>query len=111
MLNWLKHAFAVDKADIAIPSTTQSESIDLVCREVIRRGMTLPTQMMLESSAPMHFLAGQFLRFVEPFLGTVLDPSAVRDFAAFVERRGAIEYICRRLEVIQGAEKENDKRS
>lgn len=100
MMNWLKHAFFVETRD-AIPTETQAATIDLLCREIVRRRMTLPAQMMLESSVPLHFLAGQFLRFSEPILGTLLDPVAVRDFATFVERRGSVEYICRRLEVIQ----------
>ncbi len=106
MLNWLKHAFAVDSAGAAVPTAKQARDIDVVCREIIRRRMTVPTQMMLESSMPLHFLAGQMLRFVEPFLGTLLDPVAIRDFATFVEQRGAVEYICDRLEELQRMENE-----
>ena len=106
MLNWLKHAFAVESGNAAIPTAVQAQSIDRVCREIIRREMTLPTQMFLQSSMPLHFLAGQTLRFFEPFLSTLLDPVAIRDFASFVERRGAVEYICRRLQELQAAESE-----
>lgn len=101
MFNWLKHAFAIETADMATPSITQADTIDLVCREVIRRQMTLPAQMVLESSAPLHYLSGQLLRFAEPMLGTILDATALRDFASFLERRGAVEYICQRLEELQ----------
>ena len=63
--------------------------------------MTLPAQMVLESSAPLHFVSGQMLRLVEPFLSVVLEPVIVKDFTAFIEKRGAVEYLCRRLEEIQ----------
>lgn len=101
MLKWLKHAFAVESAEIAVPTETQAKAIDAVCQEIIRRGMTFPTQMLLETSAPLHFLSGQMLRVAEPVLGVLVDQTAVREFATFVERRGAIEYICRRLDQLQ----------
>ena len=101
MLKWLKHAFAVETDQIAIPNATQSKVIDMVCHEIIRRGMTFPTQMLLETSAPMHFLSGQMLRIAEPVLGAIIDQNTVREFATFVERKGAIEYICRRLDQLQ----------
>ena len=111
MINWLKHAFAVESSDVVVPSATQSVSIDLICGEIVRREMTLPVQMLLESSKPLNFLTGQLLRFTEPFLGVLLDPAAVRDFAAFLERKGAVEYICRRLEELQSVKGERSKAS
>ena len=55
MFNWLKHAFAVEAAGPAIPSSSQAAAVDAICREIVRRQMTLPAQMVLESSAPLHF--------------------------------------------------------
>ena len=101
MLNWLKHAFAIELAGPPVPSRVQAEAIDRVCREIVRRRMMLPAEMLLESSAPLHFIGGQMLRFVEPFLATVLDPVAIREFTNFIERRGSVEYICRRLRDLQ----------
>ena len=101
MLNWLRHAFALETSVAPIPNERQAATIDTLCREIIRRRMTLPAQMMLESSAPLHFVTGQMLRFVEPFLGVILNPADIRDFASFVERRGAVEYICRRIDELQ----------
>ena len=98
MFNWLKHAFAVEPAGPVEPSAAQAATIDAVCREIARRGMTLPAQMVLDSSAPLSYLAGQSLRFFEPFLGAVLDPVGVREFAGFLEKRGSIEFVARRLE-------------
>lgn len=100
MMQWLKHAFAVETSP-AVPTDAQKTQIDVVCREIVRRQMTLPAQMMLESSKPLGYVAGQSLRFFEPFLGTLLDAAAVREFAAFVERPGAVEYICGRLEFFE----------
>ena len=101
MFEWLKHAFAVNASVPPQPTPSQVKSIDAVCHEIIRRQMSLPAQMLLESSAPLNFLAGQVLRFVEPFVGLILDSDGVRDFASFLEHRGSLEYICHRLQELQ----------
>ena len=69
--------------------------------------MVLPAQMMLESSAPLHFLTGQLLRFFEPFLSLLLAPTAVQDFATFLEKQGAVEYLSQRLSQLQGTSAES----
>ena len=101
MFQWLRHAFAIEKAGPPIPTSNQAAAIDAVCREIIRRQLTLPAQMVLESSAPLHFVTGQMIRFVEPFLGVALEPTEIREFATFIEKRGALEYISHRLEELQ----------
>ena len=101
MKNWLKHAFAIESSDAVAPSASQLQAIDLICQEIVRRNMVLPAQMLLESSAPLHYLGGQMLRFFEPFLGILLAPAATRDFAAFLERPGAVQYICRRFDELR----------
>ena len=103
MLDWLKHAFSAGSPGVVVPSTAQADAIDRVCCEIVRRRMTLPAQLMFESSAPLHFIGGQMLRFVEPVLGVVLDAKEIRDFASFVEQRGSMEYICKRLEALESA--------
>lgn len=101
MMHWLKHAFAIERGQPVVPTASQAEIIDRVCREIVRRQLTLPAQMFLETSVPLHYLAGQILRFAEPLLATVLSSAEIRDFATFVEQRGAVEYICLRLDQLQ----------
>jgi hypothetical protein len=100
-LGWIRNAFAIEPTGPVKPGPLQSNAIDRVCREIIRRELTLPAQMMLDSSVPLSYMAGQSLRFFEPFLTTVLDPASIREFAAFLERRGALEYISQRLEELK----------
>jgi hypothetical protein len=99
--NWLKHAFAVAPPGSAQPSVEQATAIDAVCREIVRRELTLPAQMLLDSSAPLSFLAGQSLRLFEPFLGVLLNPESVRQFATFLEQPGALDYIANRLDELR----------
>jgi hypothetical protein len=101
VFGWLKHAFSVQAAVPAVPTAAQLEIIDRICREIVRREMTLPAEMALQSSAPLNYLSGQMLRFFEPFLGTILDAQAIRDFATFLEQPGAVDFLCQRLRWIQ----------
>lgn len=109
MLDWLKHAFAVQSAVPIAPTAVQLEIIDRICHEIVRREMTLPAQMAIESSAPLSFLTGQFLRVLEPFLSTLLDAEAIREFADFLEKPGAIEFLCQRLQSIQQSNRTTKK--
>lgn len=104
MLNWLKHAFSVARPESVVPTRSQADLIDRACREIVRRNMTLPAQMLLESSAPLHYLAGQTIRFMEPMLGTILNAQELRDFAAFLEQPGSMALICQRLQELQNLE-------
>ena len=106
-VSWLKNAFAVPVSSPVVPTAAQAAVIDAVCREIVRRQMVLPAQMMLESSAPLHFLTGQLLRFFEPFLSLLLAPTAIQDFATFLEKQGAVEYLSQRLSDLQGTSTES----
>jgi len=101
LFDWFKHAFAVEPPGPAQPTPEQASAIDAVCREIARRELTLLAQMLLDSSVPLGYLAGQSLRVFEPFLGAVLDPASVKQFATFLEQRGAIEYIAGRLDELR----------
>ena len=100
MLSWLKYAFAIEPPGPAQPTAVQAALIDRVCQEVVRREMILPAQMILDTSGPISFVVGQSMRFFEPFLMTILNPADIREFATFLERRGAVEYISQRLDAL-----------
>lgn len=93
-----RHAFAVDDPDAFEPTEREREVATRVCREVVRRRMTTPALMFLEMSRPLNYVGAQVLHFFRPFGGVLVDPGAWDDFAAFVERRGSIEFLCRQLE-------------
>jgi len=100
-VKWLKHAFAVEPPGVAEPNEVQSAVIEKLCKEVVRRRMATPALLMLEMSRPMNYVSAQFLHFVQPIVSTLVDGAEYQEFAAFLERRGSIEYICRRLEAPQ----------
>ena len=101
MLEWLKHAFAVDPPGPAVPTPRQAEVIDRICREVVRRRLTTPALLMLEMSRPLNFVTAQAVHFFDPVVSAVTDADGHREFATFLEHRGSIEHLARRIEEME----------
>lgn len=97
----LKHAFAVDAPGPAEPTSQQQVPVDWLCRQVARRHLTTPGLIALEMCRPLNWIFAQGLHISQPAVWAVT-PSALyehyRDFSDFLERRGAMEHLCRRLE-------------
>lgn len=97
----LAHAFAVEKPGPAKPTPAEAEVIDRVLREVIRRQMTLPASIFLESVRPMTYLGSQAMHFFGPFMNVLIEPHAYKAFTAFLEKRGAVDHLVIRMEELQ----------
>jgi len=100
-VSWLKHAFAVEPQRPAEPSDAQRAIVDRVCREVVRRRMTTPALMFLEMGRPLNYLGAQAMHFFAPVVTALVDNDGYRQFALFLEHRGSIDYICRRMETLE----------
>ena len=96
--NWLKHAFAVDSDAGRELSDDERRVIDRLCGEVVSRGLAGPAAMLLEMSRPLNYLGAQALHFFQPMISALTDVDGPRVFAAFLERRDAIDILCRTLE-------------
>jgi hypothetical protein len=97
----LRHAFAVDPPGEATPTPPQQEPVDRFCREVARRHLTTPAVIALEMSRPLNYLASQAMHFFSPGVWALARHQTYdqyRHFAAFLERRGSIDYLVRRVE-------------
>ena len=105
-----RHAFAFEKTEAFEPDEKDRELIEIVCRAVVERGMATPATLFLESTRPLNYLGSQTMVFFEPVMRAVLrNPAAWDRFAGILEHRGSIEYLCRRIEVLDG-ERRTDSR-
>ena len=100
VIKWLKHAFALDDGSSGEPTEKQSEAIDRVLREIVRRRLEIPAGMLLESCRPLNYVAAQVLKFFSPMMQLVLDSTAQNEFAVFLENRKSVDYLLRRLDTI-----------
>ncbi len=97
----LKHAFAVDPEGTAEPTPAQQEAVDWVCRQVAKRHLTTPGLVGLEMLRPLNWIASQGMHFFSPGVW-IVTPGQLhlqyKQFATFLEQRGSIEYLARRIE-------------
>ena len=100
-MRWLSRAFAVEPPGPTEPSDEQRAVVDRVCREVVRRQLVTPALMFLEMSRPLNYITAQTLHFFAPFVSIVAGGHGHRHFAAFLEQRGSIEYMVRRIEELE----------
>jgi hypothetical protein len=102
-VKWLQHAFAVDPPGPAEPTVEQRAAVDAICREIVRRHLSTPALLFLEMSRPLNYIGSQTLHFFQPMIGVLTDSKGPEHFALFLEKRGSIEYICRRIEHLEAA--------
>ena len=100
-MQWLKHAFAVEKPGPAEPTDSQRPAVERICREIVRRRLSTPALFGLELARPLNFVGAQSLHFFAPFISVFTDSHGHREFAKYLERRGSIEFICRRIEELE----------
>jgi hypothetical protein len=100
-MRWLRHAFAVDPPGPAAPTAEQQPAVDWFCRQIAMRRLTTPALIALEMSRPLNFIAAQTMQFFSPGVWAVVRQQTHENylhFAAFLERRGSVEYLARRIE-------------
>ena len=97
----MSHAFDLEPPDRFEPTKAQELVVDQVCREIVRRHLSTPALILLEISRPLNFLAAQAMHFVSPILSTITDARGQQLFAEFLESRGAVDYLCRRIEELE----------
>ena len=74
-------------------------------QSVVDRSLALPTTLFLESVRPLHFIGGQFLHFMAPISGLVVNRWDLDALGNFLEHRGAVPFV---IDEIQRLEKQRD---
>jgi hypothetical protein len=93
----LRQAFAVAPPGGSLSEESQALA-DRIAQTVSRRGLAVPAVMLLEMSRPLNYVAAQALHGLTPLLGSLVGDARVRGFAELLEQRGAVDYLCQRLE-------------
>ncbi len=108
----MKHAFAVDPPGPAEPTAEQQRVVDWVCRQVAMRHLTTPALIALEMARPLNWIAAQGMHVFAPIIWAIAREQTHEDFnhfAAYIEQRGSIEYLCRRIEHLEHEYKQQDR--
>lgn len=101
-MHWLKHAFAVETSP-AEPTAAERDVMDRLCREIVRRQLTTPALAFLEMSRPLGYLGAQALHYFAPVISALATTADHQHLATLLERRDALDRICRRLEELSAS--------
>ena len=85
----LTHAFST-KAEADVFSPEDLGLLERVADAVVKRGMTAPATVFLESLGPMNFLGSQALYFLSPIVEWAFHAKEVEQVARLLERRDTI---------------------
>ena len=88
---WCSHAFAVEPPEEGFGPEEEALA-ERVARFVVRRRMTTPALMVLETGRPFNFIGSQFLTFLSPFLTLIFSPPEYERFVGFLEKRRSIPF-------------------
>nr|WP_140393792.1 hypothetical protein [Nitrospira cf. moscoviensis SBR1015] len=84
-----RHAFAVQPESQPL-SIDDVELMERVADVIVKRGMTAPATVFLESMGPMNFLGSQALHFFTPIIECAFNVKEVEQVARLLERRETI---------------------
>ena len=97
----IKHAFAVDPPGAQPPTPEQQVPVEWICRLAARKHLTTPAVLALEMCRPLNWVFAQGMHVTQPAVWA-LTPERIfthyRSFAGYLENRGSIEYMLRRVE-------------
>ena len=85
----LSHAFSV-KSDAEAFTLEDLALLKRVADAVVKRGMTAPATVFLESLGPMNYLGSQALYFLTPIVEWAFNANEVEQVARLLERRDTI---------------------
>ena len=85
----LSHAFSI-KSETEMFTAEDLALLDRIADAVVKRGMTAPAMIFLESLGPMNFLGSQALYFLAPIVEWALNAKEVEQAARLLERRDTI---------------------
>lgn len=85
----LRHAFATQPESRPL-SIEDRALLERIADAVVKRGMSAPATVFLESLGPMNFLGSQAVHFLMPILEFALDIKELERAARLLERRDTI---------------------
>jgi hypothetical protein len=85
----LRHAFAV-RSETQPLAVEDVQLLERIAETIVKRGMTAPATMFLESMGPMNFLGSQALHFLTPIIDCAFNVREVEQVARLLESRDTI---------------------
>lgn len=94
-------AFHVAPPGPAKPDEQEAKLVERVAQEIVKRKMSQPALLFLESSRPLAGVGAATMHFLQPFVSVVIPQTTWSTLASFLEKSGSVEYLCLRIEAIE----------
>lgn len=99
----VKYAFHIEDESKQKFSETEMALLNKVADIVVRKRLTAPAVMFLESVRPLNFLGSQVMVFFQPIVSLVVSTKEIELLAQILERRKSIPFF---IELIEKREDE-----
>ncbi len=99
IINGFKHAFATKAAEL------EGDDIALLkklANYVVRRKMSVPVIMFLESARPLNFIGSQTMVYFKPILTRFFSIIEYNKIAGILENREAVDILINEIEKLAG---------
>ncbi len=103
MRAWLRHAFSMDPFYEPL-SADEVALLERIADFVVKRNMTVPAVLLLETSRPMNYLGSQVMAFFEPIIKIVFQGEDYTKLRLILARRPSIEHLMSLIEARQDSE-------
>ena len=84
----------------SVGPVSPDEIINKLANGIVKRRLSAPIIMFLESVKPMNYLGSQLMIFLEPVVLAIFNVTQYREIALILEERGSIERILTAIERI-----------
>lgn len=108
----LKRAFAVDAPGAVEPTKLQRPAVEWICTQIAKRHLSTPGLIFFEMTRPLNYLGAQVMHLTSPGVWAIAPRNVYGGyvhFAEFLERRGSMEYMCRRIEELEAEYTKQEK--
>lgn len=103
-----KHAFAVEEPSEP-PSAEDLALLQRLADGIVRRKLTAPAIMFLESVRPLNFIGSQVMVFFDSIINCVIETKNIERMATILERRNSVSLLIDMIEKSETARKEGRK--
>jgi len=77
---------------------------------IVKRGLTVPAILSLETVKPLNYIGSQFMVFAEPFVNAFLkDISKYNTFRQMMEKRDNVERLLQKIEELDAEQYQKEK--
>ena len=81
-----------------IPESEQRALLEKVATWIVRRGLTTPAILFLETGKPLNFLGSQLLIGLSPFIQAIFKGVEYQKFALILEKDANVELLIEMIE-------------